>query len=1079
MLVNRLPYKFLLIFLVFSLLLILPFSLFTFLDSERMISEMDDVQPLTQEQMAVYSQYTDHIADNLISYSFYIFIITFILSLFFSRKFLVQVKELYRGALSLKEGMYDISLDVTTNDELAEVTKAFNDMTETFRRKTNELLRKDHYINAMLDPLWVVDEDNVVIDVNPAFTGLFGYKREEVVGSSIFDFLDDEGERLMRRKLIEREEGLSSTYEISIISKSEGLIPVLISGSPLIEDGEVVGKVGIITDFRSQLALREAIGEEKEKADAIMDSIMDPLVVIDRDYRIVKANLAARVNAGRDIGGESCHEGLHGHGQKCFMVGEECPVKVVFDTGKSFKVIHEHKGMGGKKVFHEVVAYPVEDRYGEVKYAVETMRDVTDRKRFEDEIDLKNRELVTLNEISKILSRSLRAEDIFNKVLDKVVSLVDMDGGGIFFLDDMGRDLTCRFHRGLSADFMKSIGRVRFGEDLPGKVALTGQGMVTDDVSKDHRADKSMFKHSGIKGFACIPIRGKEKSTGVFFIFSVNLHVFTPEEERILNSISEMMGIAFENIRLYEKMREMYEQNRKRRAEEQRNLLTLSSMLTITLDMKSALASSLSIIKDSCRADLVWLLEAGEDGELAVRSAVGEELAEGVAVCPEGASCMEMFAMDRRKPVVLSDLQSETKFYMSEQLKKYENACSLPMYIGEKSLGALTLYFGTPRLLSEDEVFFLQTVTSVLAVALERARLYEKIILQRGMADTVLESIADGVMTVDTEGRLISVNSAASDIIGVSPLRAVGMNIGEVFGGPEDNAELKLKVEDCLEGALAGRLMSAEAGYVASDERRLPLMFRSAPVRGDRGGIAGVVYVLRDLSREVELDMMKTDFVKSVSHEFRTPLTAIVGMTEMMLDGEVSGERAQEYMGTILSEGNRLSDMVSDVLDIARIESGKEVFREAEIDFGSLVRHVKDTFGPVMEKKEVGFSSDVNGDIVGYRGDEDKLKQLVRILVDNSLTYSDKGCAVELSVGLHDGGVRIILKDEGWGMEAEELRHVGEKFYRGRHAAKTKGTGLGIALARGIVKMHGGEMEVKSKKGMGTTVVVYLPIRRD
>jgi PAS domain S-box-containing protein len=303
MLTTRLPYKFLLLFLAFAVVLIVPFSIFTYFDADKLINDMDSIRPLNAAQKAVYTRFTDNMIDNIISYSFYIFVIAFILAMFFSHSLLVSVKELYRGAGSLRDGNLDIRLNPTTGDELGEVINAFNDMSEALRKNTNELLRKDHYVSAMLDPLWVVDDDNIVIDINPAFTELFGYEREDVVGFPVFDFLDEQGERVMRRRLFERDEGLSSTYEVSIISKTEGLIPVLVSGSPIMEEGDVIGKIGIIKDFREQLALREALKEEKEKADAIMDSMVDQLLVIDRDYRVIRANIAVRAKcmAGRRV----------------------------------------------------------------------------------------------------------------------------------------------------------------------------------------------------------------------------------------------------------------------------------------------------------------------------------------------------------------------------------------------------------------------------------------------------------------------------------------------------------------------------------------------------------------------------------------------------------------------------------------------------------------------------------------------------------------------------------------------------------------------------------------------------------
>ena len=1078
MLTTRLPYKFLLLFLAFAVVLIVPFSIFTYLDADKLINDMDSIRPLNAEQKAVYTKFTDNMIDNIIAYSFYIFVIAFILSMFFSHSLLVSVKELYRGARSLRDGKLDIKLNVTTGDELGEVISAFNDMSEALRKKTNELLRKDHYVSAMLDPLWVVDDDNIVIDVNPAFTELFGYEREDVVGYLVFDFLDEYGERVMRRRLFERDEGLSSSYEVSIISKTEGLIPVLISGSPIIEEGDVIGKIGIIKDFREQLALREALKEEKEKADAIMDSMADQLLVIDRDYKVIRANVAVRANIGRDVRGERCHDAMHGREESCFLRGDECPVKMAFESGKSFSTIHE-KGVGVSKSFHEVVAYPLKDKYGDVKNAVEIIRDVTERKKFEDEIELRNRELTTLNSISRILSQSLRAEDISSKVLDKVVGLVNMDGGAIYFLDDLGRNLKCRFHRGLTEEFLNSISRMKVGDDIPGKVALGGQIFLSPDISRDHRAAKSLLKHSGIKGFACIPIKGKEKLLGVFVIFSFGQHIFNDKEEKSLKSISEMMGIAFENIGLYEKMRGMFEHNRRRRVEEQKNILSLSSKLATTLDMKNVLVSSLSLLKEACKADFAWILEEDEDGSLLLKSTSGHDESEGELIYKAGTNSIERYIIDKKEPMCFPNISAESKFILSDRLAEYVNVCCLPLTIGGKSIGAIAFYYRSQRVTTEEEIFFLQTVGSVLAVALERARLYENVMLQRGMSDTILESIADGVVTVNTGGRIISVNDAAGDIVGIPALTVTGSTISGLFGSSKENVGFGLKMEECFKRALKGELMSAESDFVSADGRRLPIKFRGAPVRDNAGNIAGVVYVLRDLSGEVELDIMKMDFVKSVSHEFRTPLTAIVGMTEMVLEEEVEGPRAMGYLKTILSEGKRLSDMVSDVLDVARIESGKEVFRESAIDFNSLVRYVKETFASRIERKEIVFSFSVDGDIIGYMGDEDKLKQLLRNLVDNSLTYSDKGCTVGLEVSRKEDVVRLQIKDNGWGMEDEDLAHVGEKFYRSKSTAGAKGTGLGFSLCKGIAQMHGGHMEVQSNKGGGTTVIVELPMRRN
>jgi PAS domain S-box-containing protein len=1077
---RNLPYRLMLMLLTFSLLLIIPISMIIHQNAKRMIDDIGDISPLTTEQKAVHSSYMEKITESFLSLSFYVFILSFIIAIFFSRKILVPVKELYRGARALKDGMLDIRLDVSSEDELGEVTKAFNDMAVSLRDKAKELLAKNLYINAMLDPLWVVDNDNIVIDVNTAFMKLFGYEKGDIIGSPVYDFLDSENEALMRTQLYNRDEGISSTYSISIISKAGELIPVLISGSPIFsEEGEVMAKIGVMKDFRQELVLRKALKESVDYRDAIMDSMIDSLLVIDKDFRIIIANKAAVVEAGENIIGKFCHTVFHKMPHRCAAHGIYCPVQSVFETGKSFRTVHEHLLSKGEKIFHEIIAYPVKDEKGGVKHAVEIMRDVTEKKRYEDNIARKNKELITLNSIAMLLNQSLRTEDIFNNILDKIIEMTDMSGGAIFFLDEMGQELTCSYSRGLSSDFIPRTQRIKSGIDIPGKVAATGSLFVSSDISVDRRVEKSILKHTGIKAYAGIPLKGKERTLGVMCVFGFSPHVFLPDEEKNLMSIGEMTGIAVENIRLYEKMRGLYDLQKQRRAEEQRNLLSLSSQLAARLDITEVLGSTLMLIKSSMKADFIWLLEVDPDGNLILRSAPEGGIAEGGVIYPAEASSIELFALESKKPLIITELPEEARFSMHPGLVNFRSCCSIPIYVGDRSIGVFSLYYSLFKEPKEEDIYFLQTVAGMLYVSIERSRLHEKAALEKGLADTILDSINDGILTVGRNGRIISLNQAAMRIIGLPAKAVIGTLCCSIFDFAEENSELRSKLEDCLLESIEGKFSNCEAELFNAEEKTVPLSISSAPVRDRKDNVVGVVYVLRDVSRDKEIDRMKTEFVRTVSHEFRTPLSAIVGMTEMLMDEVVEGDREKDYLKTILSEGKRLSRMVSDLLDLARIESGKEVFREEEVDFSMILDEVWREFRPALEKKKGRFSFKTEGDVKGYKGDAELLLQLFRNLVENSISYSDAGVSVDILIKSVDNeNMDIIVSDTGWGISVDDLRHIGDKFYRGAMGAKTKGTGLGLSLCREILRLHGGQIHIESKTGEGARVTASLPLRR-
>jgi len=931
----------------------------------------------------------------------------------------------------------------------------------------------------MLDPLWVVNEESRIIDINPAFTKLFGHTREEVMGASIYDFCDDKNTEIMRRQVEEkRDKGLSSIYEISIFAKDGAQIPVLISGSPIYSDGQIVGKIGILKDFREQVKLRNELHQSRDYIENIMNSTDEEILVIDKDYRIVMANKIVLTNTDTPVIGEFCHRISHGSDQPCWAEGEECPAQIVFMTGKNYRTTHQHIDASGEKRFHEILASAIKDSSGNVINVIELIRDISERIRREQDLSRKNRELVVLNEISKLLGRSLKPEEIFTRVLNKLLEMTGMDGGGIFFIDDANREVVCRYHKGVSDEYAKMLGRVRLGDDSPGKVAVTGHLMTTSDISKDHRVERSLMKHSGIQGYCCIPIKGKERIIGVFSLFSFKPHIFTPEEENILSSIGDMTGIALENIRLYEKMRELYEFQRMRREEEHFQLLSLSAKLGAAIDMTNILAGVLELIKDFFGADFIWLLVNDDAGNFLLKSSVVPLQRADELLYKASESSVERYAMNKKKPFVIYDMPSETEFHLVPEIaeKQYHSAVAVPMFIGKKAVGVVSLYFNRKRNFSDEELHFLEIIANALVVSLERADYYAKAISEKELSGAVLQSVADSIITVDPAGRVISVNKSFEKMIGVSPENAIGVPMGNIFRFREGNESFSLRLAECFSAALTGKAVTKDAELTTAFGNTISLLISSTPIHTRDGQITGVVNLLRDVSREKEIDKMKTEIVRSVSHEFRTPLSAIVGMTEMILNGDIDESRITQYLSVIKSEGLRLSKMVSELLSIARIESGRESLKLSAIDLGALIQSTVESFAQKISSKEAEIHCRQNGPL-SFVGDEEKIKQVLVNVIDNALTFSDKKCIIEIDARRNENILEITISDNGWGIPEEDIPHLTERFYRGRHGEKTKGTGLGLSLCDEIVLMHGGTLEIRSREGVGTKVIVDLPYR--
>ena len=1075
---TRIIYRLVALLLVFALMVMGPYSFSVIKQVQKMIEMENAVDTeISHEEDRIRREFAPRLIEQMVPLTFYVLIMAFFLAIFFLRKMLISLKNLREGTRAMRDGNLDVRLDVLTEDELGDVTKAFNDMAAALKAKTQELVQKDVYVNAMLDPLWFVDQEDRIMDINPAFTRLFGHTREDVIGASVYDLLDEKNAMIMRRQLKEkREKGIASIYELNILTKGGTLFPVLVSGSPIFSGDQVIGKIGVLKDFREQSNLRSELQNSLDYIETIMNSIPDELIVIDRSYKIIMANKVAIENAEQDLTGKFCHQSLHASPAPCWSGGVDCPTQSVFAEGRGCRTVHEHTDARGGKRYCEIIASPIKDASGRVQHVIELLRDVTERVENEAEVARKNRELTVLNNISGILNRSLKSDEIFTKVLDKLTGLLTMDGGGIFFLDESTKELVCQYHSGVSDDYIRTISRIRLGEDLPGKVAVTGQIITTSDISRDHRIERSIVKHSGIRGYCCIPVKGKERIIGVFCLFSFNPHVFTPEEESILLSIGEMTGMALENSRLYEKLRSMYEWQQKRWDEEHRQLLALSSKLGAEVGITDVMSEVLGLMKQTFRADFIWMLVNDPSGNLVLSSSSQVTGKEGGIIYGAEVSSLERFALTKRQTIPAPDIRAESRFYLSPEVSAYHAAVAMPMFIGEKPIGVITLYHLMQKDFREEELHFLEIMANMISVALERSEFYIRAGREKEFADTIIQSVTDGIITVDTHHRVISVNSAFERLAGVGHGSAVGKHICDNFRYSNENNDFCMSLGECIEEAVEGSTTSRSSILKTRYGNTIAITITSSPILDRNSAVTGIVNLIRDVSREKELDRMKTELVRSVSHEFRTPLSAIVGMTEMLLQGDVDEDKVVKYLNVIRNEGLRLTKMVSELLSLARIESGKEVLHFSRIDFEALLKGICDTLATLVTDKGATIRYALH-DIRYITGDEEALKQVLMNLIDNSLTFSDQGCMIDMDMNRNGDNVEITITDNGWGIPEEDLPHLAERFYRGKHGDKVKGTGLGLTLCDEIVKMHNGTMSVRSAVGKGTAVTVSIPYR--
>jgi two-component system phosphate regulon sensor histidine kinase PhoR len=345
------------------------------------------------------------------------------------------------------------------------------------------------------------------------------------------------------------------------------------------------------------------------------------------------------------------------------------------------------------------------------------------------------------------------------------------------------------------------------------------------------------------------------------------------------------------------------------------------------------------------------------------------------------------------------------------------------------------------------------------------------IVQQHSQQDAVLSSMVEGVIAFDKEERLININHSAAALLKVDPEKVEGKSIQEVVR----NIGLQRFVEDALSSD------RATEGYVTLvDDVERFLQVHGSILKDESGLPIGVLVVFNDVTELRALENVRRDFVANVSHELKTPITSIKGFVETLLDGAIHDKQdAIRFLGIVSKQADRLNAIIEDLLSLSRIEQAGE---QEEIPLTrSSVADVLTSAIQICEnnaaKKSIRLHLDCAAEVTALMNPP-LFEQAIVNLLSNAIKYSDDGRNVWVNAeGVEDGNVRIEVMDEGYGIEAEHLPRLFERFYRIDKARSRKmgGTGLGLAIVKHIAHAHHGHVEVQSSPGSGSTFTITIP----
>ena len=343
--------------------------------------------------------------------------------------------------------------------------------------------------------------------------------------------------------------------------------------------------------------------------------------------------------------------------------------------------------------------------------------------------------------------------------------------------------------------------------------------------------------------------------------------------------------------------------------------------------------------------------------------------------------------------------------------------------------------------------------------------------------EAVLNAANDGIAMLDTGGCFVLVNRRFGELLGTRAPLLLHHTLEEARPLLIDKLSHRLAALAPTET----RAVAEEIIALDEPDRRF-LQFYTAPVAGvDGSETIGRIIALRDITRERELDKMKTDFISVVSHELRTPLTSITGYTDLLLSGAAgeTSELQSEFLGIIQLSTTRLSNLINDILDISRIESGTLKIKHELIDYRRIVADTLRLMNAAADAKQISMDAALPETIPPVRGDADKVTQVLTNLVSNAIKYTPEGGWVKVSLEVSgDTSVTTCVADSGIGIAPKDQPKLFQRFFRADNTSTREagGTGLGLVIAKTLIELMGGAIWLESEPNKGSRFYFTLPL---
>lgn len=728
----------------------------------------------------------------------------------------------------------------------------------------------------------------------------------------------------------------------------------------------------------------------------------------------------------------------------------------------------------------------------------------------------------TLRDVAQSFTSTLALGEIQTLILDQLARVVSYDSAAVLLRNAETGDFRITEARGLSHAPLLAATFTLEQQPLFRAMAATRRPVLVEDTQDSSAFAPLLTLGWQSRAWVGAPLLVDNEIVGILAVGASALGIYDDEVVEVVFTLANQASQATQNARLFdqltnlaadlerrvsERTAEVEHANQQLSQEKERleAVHAITMELTTQLDLGVILRQALELISDNLavgRGSI--MLRDTEQGALFCRAVLdgrGQARAANIPMIFGNGEGLAGWVMERQEPVNIHDVLADQRWIQSPgRADEVRSVAAVPLKTTDAALGVLVLSSTTPGYFSDSQMNLLGTIASVVATAVANAQLYSYINDLAGNNATLLEeqreessksaavlrSVSEGVIVLDPNQQITLFNPAAEQVLEITAETVVGqpLSILDTLGSDAEAARRYHAIYEGLANGLREVRQNQQiyTTHIDLEEPAQVIAINLAPVAGSYGQSYGNVAVLRDITREIEADHAKRQFISDVSHELRTPLTSVKGYVDVLLLGGGKGLTPDQisYLQIIKNNTNRLRDLIEDILEFSRPDSKKKLVI-APLEIPVLINEVAQTLRLEAERKQMHVSLDVPTDLPLVMADQRRINQVLVNLFSNAVKYTFEGGNIHVRAFINPGNMlQVEVEDNGVGMTAEQRKKLFRPFYRADNPLRdiAGGTGLGLAIAKQIVEQHGGEMWVQSEQGKGSTFSFILPLQR-